>query len=587
MVGEETLARAGGRRRRLTARPGLWLKGGVVALLTFAAYGPALRGEFLWDDDHHLTRNPHMTSPGGLVRLWTSEAFYYPLASTTFWLGRRLWGLQAPAFHALNVVLHLLNALLIWRLMTRLGWRGGWLAALIFALHPVHVQSVAWITELKNVQSGCFYLLTLHAWVAFRASGRTRWLWASVPLFALALASKTSTVMLPVVLVLMEALPSFRSAPLRWRWFLPFFLLSALAGGATLALHARELGPPREVVDTWSERLIVAGRAPWFYLSRLAWPAKLTFVYPRWEIDPASVTSWLPLASMAALLAVLGLGRRRPLASGLMIALTYFVLSLFPVLGFFQMYYARYSRVADHWQYLAAMGPTVGIAVLAAHARVRWFADALRGRAFASISAAVVGGLWLLTFRQAAVYRNEETLWLDTIAKNPSATIAYANLGAYYADRGETGRAVEIISRGIETAPGDVDLRNNLGAALTQAGQPEAAIEHLRVALLSDPRNAEALNNLGLALEAIGRLDEAIETFRGAIEAHPSAIEPRNNLARSLAAIGRAEEARQELHRALRLAPDHPTLTDNLSRINRAMKNDEGPRLRDHEPPLD
>lgn len=542
--------------------------GAALVLATLAAYLPALSGGFLWDDDAHVSENPFMVGAGGLRALWTQHVFYYPLTSTTFWIGRRLWDLNPLPYHQLNIALHAINALLLWRLLTKLKIPGALLGAAIFALHPVHVQSVAWITELKNVQSGLFYLLTLLAWVAFLETGKRRMFGLALGLFALALLSKTSVVVLPFALVIIH-LWLDRPVDRRWavRWA-PFFLLSFAAGALTVVFHRPHVAPDAQWLDTYPERVVIAGRAVWFYLGKLILPFNLAFVYPRWEIDAGRLASYLTWPALL-LTGAIGWRWRRSWGRPFLLAMVYFVVCLLPVLGFFRMYYTRYSYVADHWQYLASMGAIAwaagsGAWLLRADPKA---AAPRRARKIARV--AIGAGLVLLlgarTWDQTHIYRDQETLWTDTIAKNPTSAIAYNNLGGRHGRAGDFGRAAAVFRIGLVRNPNDIDLQSNLGAALVQLGANEEAIVLLRASLAREPKDARTLNNLGLALAAMGDADQAVDIFRRAITLRPSLIETYVNLAGVFMDRGRPDDAIRALEAGLSIDPANPILRQNLA----------------------
>jgi hypothetical protein len=332
----------------------------IVALvvLVVAAYLPVLSAGYIWDDDKHLTENICIVGPAGFAGIWTtSEATYYPLVLTTFWIEHALWGLAPLPYHLVNVLVHAACALMLWQVLVRLGVPGAWLGAALWALHPVQVESVAWITELKNTQSGLFYLLAIWFFLCWKESRAKRPYVAALIFAIAAILSKSSTVMLPVVLALAwlwkERRPALReAAPL-----MPFFLVSALASGWTIweqRFHAGALGADWTL--SLPQRVIIAGRDVWFYLGKLAWPHPLVFIYPRWEIDATRLAAYLPVAAAIAASVVLWLQRKR-WGRPALFTLAYFVVSLFPVLSFFNVYYFRFSYVADHFQYLASMGP--------------------------------------------------------------------------------------------------------------------------------------------------------------------------------------------------------------------------------------
>lgn len=330
----------------------------VLVVLVVAAYLPVLSAGYIWDDDKHLTENVCIVGPAGFAGIWTtSEATYYPLVLTTFWVEHALWGLAPLPFHLVNVLVHAACALTLWQVLMRLRVPGAWLGAALWALHPVQVESVAWVTELKNTQSGLFYLLAIWSFLRWKASRATP-SYAAALIFAIAaILSKSSTVMLPVVLALAWIWEERRLA---WREavpLVPFLLISALASGWTIweqQFHAGALGADWTL--SVPQRVVIAGRDVWFYLGKLVWPHPLIFIYPRWEVDATSLTAYLPVVAAIAASIVLWLQRER-WGRPALFTLAYFVASLFPVLSFFNVYYFRFSYVADHFQYLASMGP--------------------------------------------------------------------------------------------------------------------------------------------------------------------------------------------------------------------------------------
>ncbi|MCE5230169.1 tetratricopeptide repeat protein [bacterium] len=568
-------------RTQDSTRYSAFLLGFALIVLTLAVYLPAMRGLFLWDDDRHFSENPFMSGPGGLVSLWTQHSFYYPLTSTTFWIARRLWGLNPLPYHLLNVLLHAVNSLLLWRLLRRLNIPAAWLAGALFALHPTNVQSVAWMTELKNVQSGLFYLLSMHAWVRFRERPRSGYLIAAMIAFALALLSKTSTVTLPLALIaihLWRRDQIDRTGLLAW---CAMFALSAGAGLLTIVLHRGMVSGP-EWAETFVERLIIAGRCFWHYLGALFWPVNLSFVYPRWTIDPAQPTQWLWALTAPALFAGLWMFRKswsRPT----LIALFYFTVSLLPVLNFLKMYYTRYTYVADHWQYLANMG---GVAWISG--TLMWLLE--RAKLKRQIVMAVLCGLLVLlgsqVWRQAGIYRDQPTLWRDVIARNPKAAISYNNLGTYFISLGDQSAAVgdkaraqkcyetaaKILGVGLAQNPGETRLLTIRGVALINSGQPQDALVALEEAGRKLPNDPEILNNTALALNLCGRKPEAIQTWRRAIGIKPDFSEAYFNLARILFEMGNRGEALETLGRGLAKLPNQPDLLRLRAEIEAATR---------------
>src|SRR5947209_2486873 len=412
-----------------------WLWAVLLVVLVFAAYARVFHAGFIWDDESHLTQNPCIVGPLGLKEIWTTtQAVYYPLVLTTFWALHKFVGLLPFPYHILNVLMHAGATVLLWRVLRQLGVSGAWLGAALWALHPVLVQSVAWATELKNTQSCLFYLLSISLFLDWqeqtRVTGifrRQRWFVFGLSLgcFVMATLSKPSVVMLPVVLALCIWWRIGRIYRRDIAALVPFVLISALASVWTILeqkFHAGAIGA--EWAQTSSERLIIAGRAIWFYMAKLAWPYPLIFIYPRWEINSSQLIAYLPLLAGLAGMVVLWLARgkwTRPV----FFAGAYFLVSLFPVLGFFSVYFFRYSFVSDHFQYLASMGPLAlaGAGITEGIAATGW--KSFLRPAVCGLLLLVLG---VLTWRQSAIYHDTVALYTGTLAKNPGCWMAHYNL---------------------------------------------------------------------------------------------------------------------------------------------------------------
>lgn len=525
-------------------------------LATFAVYQPAWTGTLLWDDAQHLTR-PELRSFDGLRRAWFEPGAtqqYYPLLHTAFWLQHRLWGDATFGYHLVNILLHGCSAFLLGLVLRRLAIPGAWFAAAIFALHPVHVESVAWMTELKNTLSGTFGLAAVLLYLDFDESRRPDRLWAALALFLLALLSKTVTAMLPVVLLVVLW---WKRGAVSWRRdvlpLAPFLATGAAAGLATAWVERSIIGATGTEYDfTPVERGLIAGRAMWFYLGKLAWPADLIFIYPRWEVNQAVWWQYLyPLAGGVAL----GLGwmvRRRtrtPLA-----VLLAFLAALFPVLGFFNVYPFRFSFVADHFQYLASI-PIITLfaaSVTTLLARLR-----AAGLVKAAVPAAIVVVLGSLTFRESHEYANETTLYQATLRDNPSCWLAHVNLGkaAYDSGTSDLDDAVEHFKSAILLKPDLREAHFDLGLAYHRMGRLEDAVASYEEAVRLSPGIAETYWNLCTALRTLDRIAEARKACDEAVRLEPDSIHARFGLCVTLHVAGELEEALACLERAARLAP--------------------------------
>jgi len=539
------------------ARRGLCREWGYALLVfaaVFIAYQQVWHAGFVWDDDAHLTANPCIIGPLGFTAIWTSSAaVYYPLVLTSFWVQHALWGLNPLPYHLVNLAMHAACAVLLWRVLLALRVRGGWLGALLWALHPVMVESAAWITELKNTQSCFFYLLTILCFLRWAKEGGYRFYGLALFCATLAILSKSSTVMLPVVLGLCVW---WTQAGLSWRTvarLIPFLLVSLLAGGWTIweqKFHSGALGNSWQ--QSWPDRLVIAGDAIWFYLGKLAWPHPLIFVYPRWHIDSSRWLAWLPAIAAAAALLLLWRGRNGRLRPFFFTA-AYFVVSLFPVLGFFSVYYFRYSFVADHFQYLASIGPIAlaGAAAVSLMDRLPGDARLLRP----AIAAALILPPGILTWEQCRMYSDMETLWRTTLARNPGCWLAANDLGLIFAQQGKTEEAAAQYAEALRLNPDYPEAHVNLGIFDYQQGRTADAITQYREALLWDPRSGEAHNDLGVALAGMGKPEDAILEFREALRNNPDYSDAHANLADALLKTGQLTDAIAEKQKVISSRP--------------------------------
>ena len=588
----------------------VWLGALAILVLTFAAYFPALRGGFVWDDDAYVTANPLLRASDGMWRIWfslDSPSQYFPLTYTTFRIEHALWGLNPLGYHIVNVLLHVANALLVWRLLRLLSVPGAWLAATIFALHPVHVESVAWVTERKNVLSTFFYLTSLWSFLAFAwppasptVGTRPRWsLYVlSVMLYLMALFAKTTACTLPAAMLLILW---WKRKPIDRRQLAlisPFVIAGVAMGVVTILWERHHQGTMGQAFELpWLQRLLIACHAVWFYLGKLVWPADLSFSYPQWPIlthDP-----WQYIWLAACLGAGIGLWFSRRWGRGAVAAALFFAATLAPMLGFIPLYTFTYTFVADHYQYVASLGPIVVVAYF------------VRPGSRTGVLRLLVSGLILLllgslTWRQAHAYQDQGTLWRDTLDKSPSSWMAHNNYAAWLLAKHDHAGAREHIARTLELKPKHPQALINLARLYEEQGDAEQAIANLQLAIHEAPRYSEPhyqlaglyfnlrqlpqavveyrkaleLNGrheaahceLGMALELTEKPDEAVAEYRQVIRLNEASIRGRLGLANVLTRLNRWKEAAEHYAVVLKLDPNNPGAQRGLAAATEELR---------------
>src|SRR5246127_984006 len=542
-----------------------WVFALLLLILAAIAYLPALNGTPIWDDDAHITRS-ELRSWDGLAKIWTQPGNtqqYYPFVHTVFWLEHKLWGDAPLGYHLVNLLLHCISALLLLKILRRLEIPGGWLAAAIFVLHPVQVESVAWISELKNALSGVFYLSSGLIYLEFDRTRKLGPYLTAVALFLLGLLSKTVIATLPAALLVIfwwkRGKLSFKRDALP---LLPFFILGITAASFTAWVERTLIGAEGSAYDfSFIERVLIAGRVIWFYIGKLFWPLDLIFIYPRWQVSQSIWWQYLFPVTVALTLALLVWfcrWRRAPLAGML-----FFVGTLVPVLGFLNVYPFRYSLIADHFQYLALLGIVVpvsaGIALLLERLRSwqRWTGYML--------CAFLLIAFTLLSHFQSRIYQDVKTLWHTTIRKNPTAWMAHNNLGAFLLKKGQIDDAIDHFTKAIEIKPDEASALVNLGSALLQKGNLDEAIVKYQKALELKPAQASIHYNLANALLARGELDQAIAEYEATLAINPNHTDAQNNLGAVLFQQGKLDQAIAHYQKALEVNPQDVRAEANLA----------------------
>ena len=584
--------------------------GGLLLVLAVAAHWPAMHAAFIWDDDYYVKDNALLTQPGGLADIWAvnfsgddgltiNTPQYYPLVFTSYWVEYRLWGDDPVGYHAVNIALHALCALLAWLVARRLGLPGAWFIAALFAVHPVHVESVAWAAERKNVLSGFFFLASLLAFLRCEGRGHAWWYGLSLLCFAAAVLSKSVAVILPVALLLVawQQRGKLRRGDLLR--VLPMFVLAFAFGVLTLLVESGKA----ELLDTgwqdplWYRLVFILPRAMWFYAGKLLWPVGLVLMYPRWHPDPGTLLSYVPLAALLIVAVTLWLLRRR-VGWGPLLLAVFVVLNVAPGSGPLFVAFHRFSYAADHFNYLGSLGYLtllVGGTVLIGR---RLFSPGLRGRVGLTLGAVAVLALAPLTWRQASLYREPATIWQHTLDVNPEAFVAMTrlgsihargddfaeaeelykramaypivandaarNLGYVYLETGRAEQAAELHRQYIADHPDSPDGYRNLAEILTHLGWPEGACEAL-AAVADREDSAEALTSLALQQERLNRLDLALVNLKRAAAHDPKYATVWVAQARIFWNTGRYDDALRTCERGLREVPDEPRLLYRLA----------------------
>ncbi|HMO25920.1 MAG TPA: tetratricopeptide repeat protein [Tepidisphaeraceae bacterium] len=595
------------RNARSIALPPITVLIGLAAL-TVLAYWPAFDATYIWDDPDYVINNDTLRDAWGLWRMWTDRTAlpqYYPLVHTTFWIQYQLHELWWPGYHALNIALHAGSAFVFWLILSRLRLPGALLASAIFAVHPVMVESVAWVTERKNTLSLLLALLSLYCWmrpqlwpadpdgpVRMHSKWWRRW---ALLLFVGAMLSKSVVCALPAVMLVICWWQHGTIRRRDWIPLIPYFVI-----GLVLALNTADLertkvgavGPEWDYAPTalgeFAHRTLIAGRSVWFYLYKLVWPAELMFIYPRFQIDRTSVVAWMyPALLIISLFALLLLRHR--IGRGPLAAAVIFVGVLFPALGYFNVYPHRYSFVADHFQYHASLAVIAGIA---------WLLMRLPARARPA-AWVVVPILALLTYRYAPVYHNAWTLWSDVARKDPQSWIAWTNLGNERVKQNRLDDAAPYFRRALEVAPHVQDVQKNAGDLAMIEGRPGDAEQHYLRAIEIDarfvpayvqmaalrrvqddptaaaawltrafeiaPNNAEANFEAGRLLESQGLLLDALDRYHVAAERRTDDFDMQYNFGTTLLRLGRFEPAIPPLRRATEIRPTSIEAHANLA----------------------
>ena len=540
----------------------------ALGLLLVVSYLPAmLWGGFIWDDVTYLLEAELVREVSGLWKFWFSpaehvEGHYWPLTYTTFWLEHKLWGFDPTGYHVVNVLLHLANTLLLWHLLRRLAVPGAWMVAAVFAVHPLHVESVAWVIERKDVLSGLFFLAAVLAWMRFvEQPSRGRYAW-SLALYATALLSKSIAVTLPVSLLIWHWWKQGRVTKTDLLRMVPFCVVGIGYAVGDLSLSRSVIFASFDYSLT--ERTLIAAHSLWFYCGKLLWPKDLAVIYPLWDIRIADPLAWGYFIAAVVLALALWHFRLR-IGRGPLVGALFFAVTLSPALGFVDHDYMRYAFVADRHQYLASIG-VIAVVIGSATYGVRRLSG-LGQKGVLGVAMVALVALGMLTWRQAGIYRDEETFFRHIVALNPQALNAHYQLGGALYRREQYEEALDAYRIAVAQRPNHDEAHFLLSLALDKLGRFEEAEHHLRRVIVLDPQGKIAHLNLSDALYNQGRYEEALDAIHIAIEQAPDFLEAHVNLSAILNALGRSDEAETHLRRAIELNPQNVDLVWRLAEI--------------------
>ena len=569
----------------------------LIAAFTFIIFLPTLKCGFVnWDDLPNLLNNPHYRGFSTEHLKWMFTTFhlgpYQPLSWLTFAMDHAVWGMNPFGYHLTNVVLHSISALLFYCLCVKLltpaassslPERGtdiriaAGFAALLFAVHPLRVESVVWVTERRDVLSGAFYLLALLWYVSARSSEREElpyWRRQLLPLaaFLLSLLSKGMAVSLPIALIVLDIYPLKRlpgdpklwsspDARRIWAEKVPYFILAALFGAIGCAGQAKAGALASYQLFGFAPRAAQAALSAWFYVWKTLVPLSLSPAY-RFPEGPA-LLNWTSLSAGAAIaaitLALIAARRRWPAALAVW---TCYLAALAPVAGFVKF---GFRSIADHYSYI----PCLGFAALAGAGSLAVLRSANKPlrRAWLLLACLIITCLAYLTWRQEKIWRDSEALWEHALRLDPDSSFAHNNLGLALTELGKTDLAARHYQEAVRLDPANAGARNNLGIALNHQGRREEAILQYREALKIDPLDSEVHYNLAYDLLEHSKPEEAAAHFRAALRINPDFSQAHNYLGEILAVQGKFDEAGEHFFKALTISPNYARAHYNLSRI--------------------
>jgi hypothetical protein len=474
----------------------------IVAAATWI-YFPILHGGWLMDDNAYVTQNPGLRDPAGLLNIWLAPGSfveYYPIEESVLWIIWQFSHNDSFAYHVVTLICHIIGSLLVWRFFTKLNLKYAWLGGLIFAIHPVQVESVAWVAELKNTLSAPPFLLAMCYWVDFEKRGRDQDYMLALLWFLVAMLCKITMAPFPIIMLIYAW---WRRGTINWidlQRTIPFFVISLVLGMTTIFVgdyyapgHVLKIHMGTEELDFWG-LLALNGLTTSFYFLQVFLPIQMLPAYPQWPINPLTLEKFLPIPIILAVLAWAWI-RRKTWGKHFLLGFGFFILILAPFLGFHGVSYMRFTWVMDHFLYL----PMIGLLAVALAG-----VEELDKRYFSSDGYyGLIGVLALITitlFIESSIYAKKfkslETVWSYEIQHYPDAWLAHNNLGYEYVEQNRLDEARDQFIEALRIKPDYSEAFNNLGVVYSRTGHIDEAIHQYEQALKVNPDYGDAESNL-------------------------------------------------------------------------------------------
>lgn len=546
----------------------------VVAIIASALwiFWPTVHGDWIADDSLYITDNKLLDDPQRLWKAWFqigSFVEYYPIHETVQWLQWQLLGKNPFGYHLTNIVLHIVSAMLIWRLLSKLGCRFAWLGGMIFVVHPMMVESVAWISEFKNTLSLPPFLVALCFWVDYEEHKKNQDYVRAFLWFLVSMLCKITVSPFPVFILLYAWWKRQRIGWGDLKASAPFFLISLVLGATTILAGERFEKPfmamPLDVpVGGFISRLALAGLTMSFYFSRCFAPVWPSSDYPQWVVNPPEpwqFAPWLVLLGVVFLL----WRKRQCWGRHALLGLGFFLLFLAPFLGFNTISYMICCWVYDHFLYIPIIG-LIALVVAAIGHMEQLLAKEVRPYGIGIIAMAMTFLAWE-SHSYAKCWINQETLCVYNLKRNPQSWFEDNNLGYFMGEKGRYQNAIKYFEEALRLNPNYALTHYNLGNILVRTGRKEEGIEHLREAIRIFPNYAKAYNNLGYTQMETGQTEDAIRSFEQALRIDPACIGAHNGLGNAYLHFGKLLEAVEQYKKALEMDPQNEYIHDNLGMI--------------------